>query len=75
MIGNRRQSFGVRLRRWLMLAAGSGLAVAGCASVPDGVPEAFEMPRMLPSEPGSKAEAKAFRERVHADPFPEAASG
>jgi len=75
MIRNQRRSFGVGLWRWLVLAAGIGLVTAGCATVPDGVPDAFEMPRMLPSKPGSKAEAEAFKRRVRADPFPAAASG
>jgi len=63
--------------RWLrplVTAAAICLAAAGCATVPEmaiGPPEA---PKLIPSLPGSKAKAEAFKKKVASDPFPEAKS-
>jgi len=71
---NERQDFmrvGPILRP-LVLSAGLCLTMAGCASVSDALPGAFNPPRMLPAISTSKTEAKAFKDRVKNDPFPTA---
>ena len=60
------------LLRPIVLSAGICLAVAGCAAMPDALPESFEPPRVLPNIIGSKTEAEAFKQRVKNDPFPTA---
>jgi len=60
--------------RPVVLAAGMALGIAGCASVPDSLPPSFESPRLIPTIPGSKAEAEAFKQQVQNDPFPTAAA-
>ncbi|MBN2477652.1 MAG: hypothetical protein JXB62_23795 [Pirellulales bacterium] len=58
-------------RPWL-LAVAVCLAGFGCAVAPDALPDSFQPARIISTSPGSKAEAKAFNERVRNDPFPTA---
>lgn len=70
MTSDQRRFCGARLLRPVVLAAGMGLAAAGCCIIPDAVPGPLSSVRLPPLNPGSKAKAEAFRKEVDADPFP-----
>jgi len=71
MTNQTRRSWIGRLMLPAVLAAGLGSMMAGCCcSTPESiatVPSSFRLP---PLQPGSKAQAEAFKKEVDADQFP-----
>ncbi len=56
----------------VVLAAGIGVWVAGCGSMPDMAAGPLDSIRALPFRISSKADDEAFRKQVENDPFPAA---
>jgi len=74
MTDPKQRTVAARWMRPLVTAAAICLTAAGCATVPEMALGPPESPTVIPSLPGSKAKAEAFKKKVASDPFPEAKS-